>query len=111
VARLAVTLLAEGAQASRWLCERGREVDGQLQAALASVVANVGEGLAETSAGDRVRFFRYALRSLGEADRLIEAARRAELLPDRMAATLHALSRDVRMDLLRLTRWSTSKQR
>jgi four helix bundle protein len=57
-----------------WYSRLGRRhgpVYQQLQRAVASIVANIGEGASSLGAADRSRFFEYAYRSAGEAASLI----------------------------------------
>jgi four helix bundle protein len=106
VARLAVDFVAFCDQVEKDLRGRKSAMNGHLQEAGASLLSNIGEAFEEKSRGDRRRFFRYALRSAGECERLLHGlARVGALPPDRLAAGIRLL-RDIKLDLLRLIRWA-----
>jgi four helix bundle protein len=87
---------------------RGRPgLDEQIQEAADSVVLNLGEGFAETSRGDKRRFFRYALGSAGEAEKGLRTLAVVDLLtPHALDEGLRRL-RDIRLDIKRLIAWSS----
>jgi four helix bundle protein len=106
VERLAVELVAVCRGLSHRLDARAPALNDQLQPAAASALANVGEALEEPSRGDKRRFFRYALRSAGEVERLLAGAHRIGAIPDRAHDDARRLLRDLKLDLLRLIRWT-----
>jgi four helix bundle protein len=91
---------------SRRIDRRASAISDQLPRAATSIVANVGEALDEPSFGDKRRFLRYALRSAGECERLVAGARRVGAIGERDAEIALRHLRDIKMDLLRLIRWT-----
>jgi four helix bundle protein len=79
----------------------------QLQEAADSIVLNLGEGFDEPSRGDKRRFFRYALRSAGEAEKGLHALSVLNLIPSPALEEGLRLLRDIRFDLKRLINWSS----
>jgi four helix bundle protein len=69
----AVSLLSLCDRASARLWRRNASLYRQLQRAVASILANIGEGAACSGAADRRRYFEYAYRSAGECSALIIA--------------------------------------
>jgi four helix bundle protein len=106
VVRLALALVKHCDQVERALRGRKPGLNRHLQEAAASVVANVGEALEERNRGDKRRFFGYAMRSAGECEHLLRALIEVGALPAASTERALRLTRDIRMDLLRLIRWS-----
>jgi four helix bundle protein len=82
------------------LCEHTQETAD-------SILLNIGEALSEESRGDKRRFFRYAMRSAGEAEKALRAAACLGLLPPPALDQGFRLLRDIRLDLRRLIRWTS----
>ena len=104
VERLAVEFLEVVRELERSVLRHAPDLNPDLQECAASILANFGEGWDESSLGDKRRFFRYAHRSAGEAERLLRAFRALPRTPT--AATDRALSLlfAIKMDLRRLLR-------
>jgi four helix bundle protein len=95
-------------QRHRRAAGRGRPgLDEEIQEAADSVVLNLAEGFAESSRGDKRRFFRYALRSAGEAEKGLRTLAIVDLLPPHALAEGLRLLRDIRLDIRRLITWSS----
>jgi four helix bundle protein len=73
VFRAALDLLALCDQLGRRLWVRNSALYRQLQRAVASLIANIGEGANCFTPGDRRRFYEYAYRSAGECSSLLIA--------------------------------------
>lgn len=107
VERLAVRFVAGCHRVGGRLGSRRPSMNNQLQRASDSVLANIGEGLDAGQPGEQCRFFRYALRSAGEAERLFRGAARLELLPRHEVTSALRLLKDIKMDLRRLITWAS----
>lgn len=106
VARLAEAFVVCARQVERVLYGRHFAMNRHLQDAAASLLANIGEALDEPSLGDKARFLRYAQRSAGECERLLRGLRRLRAIPTGLADDGLRHLRDIKLDLIRLTRWA-----
>jgi four helix bundle protein len=79
----------------------------QLLRAIASIPANIAEGLGRQSAAERLRFFGIALGSLREAETWYHAVR-SELPPEIAALRLEQLT-ELRKLLIGAQKWLSSK--
>jgi four helix bundle protein len=75
---------------------------GQVERTADSILMNIGEAFGEPSRGDKRRFFRYALRSAGEAEKALLGLATLNLLPEQAVHEGLRLLRDIRLDLRRL---------
>ena len=78
----------------------------QLERAVGSVIANVGEALDSETLPQKRRYFGYALASAGEARKLIKGYVSAGILTAEEAEEGLRLSKDIRWDLIRLVDWT-----
>ncbi len=111
VARLAGELLEFCDRVERALGGRWSEANDQLRRAAVSALANVGEGLDETSLGDKKRFFRYAYRSCGECERCLRGLAVARALPTPLIEEGLRRFKDIKLDLNRLLAWARAHPR
>ncbi len=109
VARLAGELLGFCDRVERALGGHWSEVNDQLRRAAVSALANVGEGLDESSTGDKKRFFRYAYRSCGECERCLGGLAAARALPPPLIDEGLRRLKDIKLDLNRLITWARSR--
>lgn len=56
-----------------------RDLRAQLERASSSILLNISEGANEFSHGDKARFYRYARRSAGECDSILDALEIAKI--------------------------------
>ena len=103
---LALAFVALCGELEREILRNAWALNGQLQRTSASVLSNVGEGLDAGTAGEKRRFFGYALRAAGEAERLLMAARERGALTAPQYTRGMSLLRDIKMDLRRLIAWT-----
>jgi four helix bundle protein len=75
---------------------------GQVERTADSILTNIGEAFGEPSRGDKRRFFRYALRSAGEAEKALLGLATLDLLPHSMIEEGLRLLKNIRLDLHRL---------
>jgi four helix bundle protein len=75
---------------------------GQVERTADSILMNIGEAFGEPSRGDKRRFFRYALRSAGEAEKALLGLATLDLLPQPTVQEGLRLLKDIRLDLRRL---------
>jgi four helix bundle protein len=108
VVQLALEFVAYCGDIERLLRGRRAPLNAQLQRAAASILSNIGEGFDELSKTDQRRFFRYAIRSAGESQRLLQGLTIVGALDPTQTAPGYALLKDIKFDLLRLIQWSTT---
>jgi four helix bundle protein len=102
VFRAALEFLALCDQLGRRLWLRNSALCRRLQRAVASLIANIGEGANCFTLGDRRRFYEYAYRSAGECSSLLIAFNAlGALSPDEYARARDLLAR-VHMMLLKM---------
>jgi four helix bundle protein len=75
---------------------------GQVERTADSILMNIGEAFGEPSRGDKRRFFRYALRSAGEAEKALLGLATLDLLPQPTIQEGLRLLKNIRLDLHRL---------
>jgi four helix bundle protein len=88
----------------RFPVEERYELGQQMRRAAFSVPANIVEGNARRTSGDRLRFFNIASASLTELTYGLHAARRLGYIGDTEAGRLEALARSVSAPLYGLIR-------
>jgi four helix bundle protein len=107
VLRLALDFVAFCQQHQRAVARARPTLDGQLQETADSILLNLGEAFDEPSRGDKRRFFRYALRSAGEAEKGLRGIAVLDLIPRPTIEEGLRLLRDIRFDLKRLINWAS----
>ncbi len=105
VLRLANAYL-EWCEGRRERLEHWPALNDQIQRAAASLVANLGEGFDSGTMGDKRRYFRYALASVGESRKLVIGAAKVGALSSPHTQDPLVLLRDIKWDLIRLIRWT-----
>lgn len=81
-------------------------MNDHIQRSAAAIVANLGEGFDSDTLVEKRRYFRYALTEAGESRKLVSSAAQIGALPDSPAEESLRLLRDIKWDLIRLTRWT-----
>jgi four helix bundle protein len=110
VVQLALEFVAYCGDIERALRGRRAPLNAQLQRAAASILSNIGEGFDEPNKTEQRRFFRYAIRSAGESQRVLQGLTIVGALDPDQAATGTALLKNIKYDLLRLIQWSTTRR-
>lgn len=105
--RLARAFLVYVRELEPWVLRTAPGVNPDIQKCAASILANFGEGWDEPSRGDKRKFFRYAHRSAGEAERLLIGLQDLHGIPSPMLDRGLRLLLDIKMDLARLVRHFT----
>jgi four helix bundle protein len=102
VLRLALEFVAYWGRHGPMVRRARPSLDGQVERTADSILLNIGEAFGEPSRGDKRRFFRYALRSAGEAEKALLGMATLGLLPQQEVQEGLRLLKDIRLDLHRL---------